>query len=72
MHNKELLRQLKNRRTADIIMATLLEDILSLKTLFRMCSFCLVSDDNNDISANISSYALDILLDEKGIIPPCL
>ena len=41
----------------------LIKDILNLKKLFRMCSFCLVNEDINDISEQVNSYALGILLD---------
>ena len=48
---------------------TLLEDILTLKALFRMCSFCLVDGDNNHLSNRISAYALNIIQDEEFVIP---
>lgn len=46
-----------------------MEDIQSLKVLFQMCSFCLVIEDRNEISEQISSYALGIRMDEKWMNP---
>ena len=55
--------------TLDGKMATVIEDIQSLKRLFQICSFCLVMRDKNDISERINSNILDILLDEQWITP---
>lgn len=71
IQNKDLLRQITNGKSSDCRLTTILEDILNLKSLFRMCSFCLDNNDDNDISANVSSYALGILLDEEALVPPC-
>lgn len=57
MQNKELLKQLISQRALDSKVATLMEDIQSLKVLFQMWSFCLDSENRNDISEQINSYA---------------
>ena len=71
IHNKDLLKRLKFGKSSDCRLTTILENILCLKSLFRVCSFSLVNYDDKDVCANISSYALGILLDEESLIPPC-
>ena len=70
-YNKQSLNLIRLRKSHDMRLVTLLEDILSLQSLFRMCSFCLVSRDLNHISNRISAYALDIVQDEEFWIPQC-
>ena len=55
MQNKELL--LISQTALDSKVATLMEDIQSLKVLFQMWSFCLDSENRNEISEQINSYA---------------
>ena len=69
--HKEALRQIKYGKSSDGRLATILEDIFCLMSLFRMCSFCLNSNDNSNTIANVSSYALGILIDEEGCFPLC-
>ena len=71
IQNKDLLRQIMHGKSSDCRLTTILEDILSLKSLFRMCSFCLDSNDDSNANVNISSYGLGILLDEKSLFPLC-
>ncbi|XP_027155669.1 uncharacterized protein LOC113756069 [Coffea eugenioides] len=71
IRNKGLLKLLKLGKASDCRMTTLIEDILSLKSLFRMCSFCLDNDDDNIDCNSVSSYAQGILLDEEFLVPPC-
>ncbi|XP_027157270.1 uncharacterized protein LOC113774079 [Coffea eugenioides] len=69
--NKQLLQQIHSGSASNIKLHTLVEDILSLKTLFHMCSFCVISKSVNHISIRVSDYALDILHDEEWINPLC-
>nr|XP_027102916.1 uncharacterized protein LOC113724190 [Coffea arabica] len=71
IRNKGLLKLLKLGKASDYRMTTLIEDILSLKSLFRMCSFCLDNDDDNIDCNSVSSYAQGILLDKEFLVPPC-
>ena len=71
IRNKALLKQLQIGKSIDCRMTTMLEDLLRLQSLFRMCSFCFVNFDVNDVCEHVSSYALGILLDEEFLIPPC-
>ena len=71
LQNKKVLRQIKHGKSSDGKLATILEDIFYLMSLFRMCSFCLDSNDNSNTIANVSSYALGILIDEEGCFPLC-
>ena len=69
LDNKRVFHLIQNAKTLDMRVTTLLEDILTLKALFRMCSFCLVDGDNNHLSNRISAYALNIIQDEEFVIP---
>ena len=69
IHNKQTLNLIRLRKSQDMSSATLLEDIHSLKSLFRMCSFYLVNRDLNHINNRISAYALDIIQNEELWIP---
>nr|XP_027071836.1 uncharacterized protein LOC113696654 [Coffea arabica] len=69
--SKQVLKLILNSKTQDMHLATLLEDIHHLKSLFRMCSFCLVSKDFNHLSDKISGYAVGILQDEELWFPQC-
>ena len=71
IHNKDLLKRLKFGKSSDCRLTTILENILCLKSLFRVCSFSLANYDDKDVCANVSSYALGILLDEEALVPPC-
>lgn len=67
MQSKELLRQIATQRAEDCVMATLVEDISSLKVLFQHSSFCLVQEESNGIGNKISSDALDTDQDEEWL-----
>ncbi|XP_027156321.1 uncharacterized protein LOC113757111 [Coffea eugenioides] len=69
LDNKRVFHLIQNAKTLDMRVTTLLEDILTLKALFRMCSFCLVDGDNNHLSNRISAYALNIIQDEEFVTP---
>ncbi|XP_027156460.1 uncharacterized protein LOC113757300 [Coffea eugenioides] len=69
LDNKQVFHLIQNAKTQDMRLTTLLEDILTLKALFQMCSFCLVDGDNNHLSNRISAYALNISQDEEFEIP---
>ena len=56
---------------SDIRVATPVEDIVQLKGLFHMCSFCLPHSDKNHLSSRISIYALGITIDEELSFPQC-
>ncbi|XP_027170518.1 uncharacterized protein LOC113774181 [Coffea eugenioides] len=69
--NKQLLNHIRSQKASDIRIATLVEDIVQLKGLFHMCSFCLVNSGNNHLSSRISLYALGITIDEELLFPQC-
>ncbi|XP_027118787.1 uncharacterized protein [Coffea arabica] len=69
LDNKRVFHLIQNAKTLDMRVTSLLEDILTLKALFRMCSFCLVDGDNNHLTNRISAYALNIIQDEEFVIP---
>ncbi|XP_027076996.2 uncharacterized protein [Coffea arabica] len=69
LDNKRVFHLIQHAKTQDMRVTTLLEDILTLKALFRMCSICLVNGDNNHLSNRISAYALNIIQDEEFVIP---
>ncbi|CDP09717.1 unnamed protein product [Coffea canephora] len=67
----QLLKMITNGLAKDIKMATLTDDINSLRALFQKCSFCL--DRNLDSRCEwISDYALGISQDEEWINPQCV
>ncbi|XP_027152078.1 uncharacterized protein LOC113752144 [Coffea eugenioides] len=70
--NKELLKQLTKTQPMGSRMATLLEDIVNVKKLFCMCSFCLSREENMIDSRKLSVDALGIIVDEERNVPQCL
>ena len=53
-----------SRKTKDIRLATMIDDIANLGSLFQKCSFCLdIANDN--ISKSVSTYAVGICVDEE-------
>ncbi|XP_027181659.1 uncharacterized protein LOC113780035 [Coffea eugenioides] len=67
----QLLKMIKERMAKDIKMATLIDDINDLRSLFQKCSFCL--DRSLDSRCEvISDYALGIFQDEEWINPQCV
>ncbi|XP_027150159.1 uncharacterized protein LOC113750373 [Coffea eugenioides] len=69
--NKQLIQQICSGRASNIKLNTLVDDILSLKALFRMCSFCAISKVDNHISIKVGDYALGIIHDEEWFNPLC-
>ncbi|XP_027098791.1 uncharacterized protein [Coffea arabica] len=69
--NRQLLNHIRTQKASDSRIATLVEDIVQLKRLFHMCSFCLASSDKNYLSSRISMYALGITIDEELVFPQC-
>nr|XP_027060751.1 uncharacterized protein LOC113687311 [Coffea arabica] len=69
--NKQLLNLIRSQKASDIRVATMVEDIVQLKGMFHMCSFCLVNSGNNHLSSRISLYALGITIDEELWFPQC-
>lgn len=70
-HNQELLRQLKYKSPSNSRLATLIDDILNMQKLFRMCLFCLVKKESIVRSKMLSSHALGIIVDEEWIVLQC-
>nr|XP_027076591.1 uncharacterized protein LOC113700360 [Coffea arabica] len=66
----QVLKEITSRKTRDIRMATLIDDINNLRSLFQKCSFCLdrIIDHRCKL---INDYALDIFQDEEWINPQC-
>ena len=71
IQNKLTYNLIQQRKSQDMRMATLMEDIYSLQSLFRMCSFCLVNRNSNHISHRISVQALEFIEDQEFWIPQC-
>ena len=71
MKNRQLLNHIRTQKASDSRIATLVEDIVLLKGLFHMCSFCLANSDKNYLSSSISMYALGITIDEELMFPRC-
>ncbi|XP_027174751.1 uncharacterized protein LOC113774410 [Coffea eugenioides] len=69
--NKQLIQQICSGRASNIKLYTLVDDILSLKALFHMCSFCAISKVDNQISIRVGDYALGIIHDEEWFNPLC-
>ena len=70
--NKEMLKQLTKTQPLGSRMATLLEDIVNVKRLFCMCSFCLSREENMLDSRKLSVDALGIIVDKERNVPQCL
>ena len=71
IQNKVTFTLLQQRKSQEMRMLTLMEDIYSLKSLFRMCSFCLINRNLNHITHRISVQALDFVVDQEFWIPQC-
>ena len=71
IQNKVTFTLLQQRKSQEMRMLTLMEDIYSLKALFRMCSFCLINRNLNHITHRISVQALDFVVDQEFLIPQC-
>nr|XP_027123998.1 uncharacterized protein LOC113740655 [Coffea arabica] len=69
--NKHLHQQISATNASNIKLHTLVEDILSLKALFQMCSFGVISKNNNHVNTTVGEYALGIIHDEEWINPLC-
>ena len=63
--NQVLMRQIKYKSPSNSSIATLIDNILNMQKLFRMCLFCLVKEDSIERSKRLSSHALDIFMDEE-------
>ncbi|XP_027126082.2 uncharacterized protein [Coffea arabica] len=70
-HNQDLMRQMKNRCPSNSSLATLIEDILNMQRLFRMCLFRSVRDERIERSKCLSHHAFGIIVDEEWIVPQC-
>ena len=63
--DQQLLRQLESGRAKDIRLFVQAKEINSLSSMFMQCSFYLLQDERIDRSRQISSYVVDIPLDEE-------
>ena len=71
IQNKVTFTLLQQRKSQEMRMLTLMEDIYSLKSLFHTCSFCLINRNLNHITHRISVQALDFVVDQEFWIPQC-
>ena len=69
VQNQKLLNHIRTKQVRDIRLATIVDDIVQLRLLFHMCSFCLVQNDKNQLSSKLSTYALGIIFDEELLFP---
>ena len=69
--NQELMRQISNRSPSNSSLATLIEDILNMQRMFRMCLFSSVRDERIGRSKSLSHHAFGIIVDEEWIVPQC-
>nr|XP_027086514.1 uncharacterized protein LOC113708252 [Coffea arabica] len=69
--NQELMRQISNRSPSNSSLATLIEDILNMQGMFRMCLFSSVRDERIERSKSLSHHAFGIIVDEEWIVPQC-
>ena len=69
VQNQKLLNHIRTKQVRDIRLATVVDDIVQLRLLFHMCSFCLVQNDKNQLSSKLSTYALGIIFDEELLFP---
>lgn len=68
VQSQQMLKWLSTGKSKDMRMATLLDDVQNLKSLFQNCSFSLSLDSSN-LSNDISLYAVGISNDEEWDIP---
>nr|XP_027101745.1 uncharacterized protein LOC113722690 [Coffea arabica] len=69
VQSPQLLNFICTNRVSDIRLATVVDDIIQLRDLFHMCSFCLVRNDKTQLSSKLSIHALGIILDEELWFP---
>ena len=67
--DQQLLRQLRPGRSKDMRLFAQVEEINSLRSMFRQCSFYLLQDEQRLRSRHISLYATCILFDEERLVP---
>ncbi|XP_027122082.1 uncharacterized protein [Coffea arabica] len=63
--SQDLMRQIKYKNPSSSRLATLIDDILSMQKLFRMCLFSLAKEESSKRSRKLSSHAYGILVDEE-------
>ncbi|XP_027162908.1 uncharacterized protein LOC113763339 [Coffea eugenioides] len=63
--SQDLMRQIKHKNPSSSRLATLIDDILSMQKLFRMCLFSLAKEESSKRSRELSSHAYGILVDEE-------
>ncbi|CDP14470.1 unnamed protein product [Coffea canephora] len=63
--SQDLMRQIKYNSPSNSRLATLIEDILSMQKLFRLCLFSLANENSIKRSRDLSSHAFGILVDEE-------
>ena len=68
LENRELVEYIKNTRTSNHLMATLIEDIQYICKMFQTCSFSPVSSGFVE-SIKLSMHALNIFIDEAWVNP---
>lgn len=69
VQNPQLLSQIRTNSVGDIRLATVVDDIVHLRELFPMCSFCLIKKDKTQLSSKLSIHALGIIFDEEHWFP---
>ncbi|XP_071912287.1 uncharacterized protein [Coffea arabica] len=69
---KDLLQQIQGSKTANMWIATLINDIRELSTMFYKCSFCLGKYNRNDLSCLFSAQALSNYHDLEWVNPNLL
>ena len=69
VQSPQLLNYICTNKVSDIRLATVVDDIIQLRDLFHMCSFCLVRKDKTQLSSKLSIHALGIILDEELWFP---
>ncbi|XP_071940383.1 uncharacterized protein [Coffea arabica] len=69
VQNQQLLNHIRTQKVSDIRLVTVVDDIVQLRVLFYMCSFCLVKHDKNQLSSKLSMYALGMTLEEEHWFP---
>ncbi|XP_027174467.1 uncharacterized protein LOC113774101 [Coffea eugenioides] len=69
---KDLLQQIQGSKTANMWIATLINDIRELSTMFYKCSFCLEKYNRNDLSCLFSAQALSNYHDLEWVNPNLL
>ncbi|XP_027121672.1 uncharacterized protein [Coffea arabica] len=69
VQNPQLLSQIRTNSVGDIRLATVVDDIVHLRELFPLCSFCLIKKDKTQLSSKLSIHALGIIFDEEHWFP---